>query len=252
MVGKPALMLMGNSESIDRQMYVGVVVTDHNNDTLVDPEKNQRLKIRLRGLHEGVTDEQLPWAMKAGGQAGGGGGMGSAGMPPAGTKVYVYMKANDPYHLEYGGSAPATNDTKLEEEFEEFYGHAQGAIDAAGNKFVQVTKQGANITKFHHASGSTFDIGDDGTVTINSAKKIVFSSQEEIEFVSGKKVKIHGEKFEVATKKEIMLSSEEEPITLATAQVIGPMPIGAADPLEVGTPTATTARSRPAPNLKVA
>lgn len=253
MVARSAWQIMHNTQSMDKQEYEAVVVSDDSDDpkTGKDPKGLGRVRLRIRGLHDGVPDEHLPWASKSETRAGGG-GTGSAGVPPKGTKIRVTMRDNSPYSPEYS-AAPATEDTKVEEEFKSEYGNVEGHIDPAGNKFSQQTRDGNNVTTFHHASGTSIVIGNDGSVNIAGAKKGAISFAEEL-VLSSKKVKIHGQDgVEIAGNGKVLITSKEE-VAFAAPQVtssIVPITPNGYSPLDPTAPSATTARSRPKPNLKV-
>lgn len=252
MVSKTAWQILHNTQNTDKQEYEAVVVSDDsdNEHTGKDPKNTHRVKLRIRGLHDGVEDKDLPWASKAQLRAGGG-GTGESGVPPKGTKVRVTMRDNSPYYPEYS-AAPSTEDTILDEEFKSEYGNVEGHVDAAGNKVSQQTREGNNVYTHHHASGTIIQIADDGTITITGATNVTVSANGNL-VLSGKKVTINSqEDLELLSGKEANLSGQEK-VTIRSPKINSTVPVdpGAPGPTAPGSPGSTTARSRPKPNLSV-
>lgn len=135
----------------------------------VDPDKRQRVRVRVPQLHRNVPDDKLPWAIMDSSQsrANAGAGAGSVNVPVKGSKIYVRFEENDPHNPRYSGS-PATDDVNKDNELlKEDYPHSRGTIDDAGNRTnVNTEKETIDVT---HKSGTTIHIDANGTVSITTA-----------------------------------------------------------------------------------
>jgi len=165
-------------ESFKGKMFVGIVVDNNDNNDPNKPKDKpplQRCKVRCRGVHEGMDDASLPWAMK--GQHAGG-DQNKVDVPPLGTEVMIEFQDDTIYHPIWHGSRQ-TYDNANPELTSTNYPNQIGEIDRSGNKFVRDTKTDA--WEFTHVSGSqiTFDgfghiklvvadgkVGPDATTTV--------------------------------------------------------------------------------------
>lgn len=156
-------------ETLNGKTYIGEVV-DNN-----DPEKQQRIKIRIPELHRGVPDEDLPWCLpnaRLGAQGNSSGGVGSMSIPVVGSKIEVSMGNNSSYFPTYGGS-PTTKDVKNEFAQHPDYPHVYGHVDRSGNKFEVNTAK--NTVSFTHVTGTTILIKADGSVDIGGPKDVTIA-----------------------------------------------------------------------------
>lgn len=160
---------------------IGVVV-DNN-----DPDKQRRVKIRIRELHKGVEDADLPWTKcDLGNGHFSSPGSGSISIPPIGTKVYARMQQGGAgYSMRITGVAYQDNDKT--EELHEDYPNLHATIDPAGNKIAVNTK--TNTFEYTHVSGTTIKIKENGEVEIISANKVSFHANGDMDF-TGKNVKV--------------------------------------------------------------
>lgn len=132
-----------------------------------DPQKKQRIKVEIPNLLEGEPDT-LPWLSKIGdGWLGYGATFGRMEVPPVGAWVTVKFEGGD---LSYGkcvGSTPVaeTNLGPLETNYPFRYGFR----DPAGNYFYTDTTTGSVDVEFHHKSGTSIHIADNGALTLNVA-----------------------------------------------------------------------------------
>lgn len=166
-----------------QRMTAMVVITE-------DPNKQQRVRIRIPQLHRGIPDDQLPWALPyREGTANADGGMGTVHVPPSGTMVYVSFEDEDPHFPQYSNS-PTTLDVQEDNELvNENYPHTYGAVDQAGNRWAVNTQTG-NVD-FTHKSGAQIKILDDGTVQIASPKKLVLSGKEGVDISTDKDIRLY-------------------------------------------------------------
>lgn len=145
------------------QDLVGVVVDN------ADPEKRQRVRVRIPQLHRTLPDDKLPWAIPDASQsrANAGGGAGSVNVPVKGAKIYVRFEENDPHNPRYAGS-PTTDDVNKDNELlNENYPHTRGSIDDAGNRIS--TNSENEVLDFVHKSGSTVHIDANGKISVTVA-----------------------------------------------------------------------------------
>lgn len=165
---------------------LGYVIDD------ADPDKRQRVRIRIPQLHKGVPDNELPWAVyRAEGQHNSGAGAGSVRVPTKGSKVYSSFDDNDPHHPYYGGS-PTTDDVNKDNELlQEDYPNTYGQIDQAGNMWKVNTQQ--NTMQLKHVSGMAFDIGSGGDVTIASPGNVTISAKGNLTIVADGALKMHAQ-----------------------------------------------------------
>lgn len=161
-----------NHPSLKQQKITGFVV-DNN-----DPEKRQRVKVRVPQFHRGIPDEDLPWILpqsNGGAASNGGGGQGAVNVPPLNTKLFVHMEAEDPHNIYYGGS-PTTDDVNKDNEIlQEDYPNTYGHVDAAGNKVA--TNAAKKTMTMTHVSGTTVHIGSGGEVIIYSSSDMSFMAE---------------------------------------------------------------------------
>lgn len=155
-----------------------------------DPDKRQRVKIRIPQLHRDIPDSDLPWSMpNTVGQAHAGAGVGTVNVPPEGSLVEVWFEEDDPHNPRYGGSPPLDEVHSENELLQEDYPHTKGFVDEAGNKVTINTAK--NEIMVQHKTGASFFIDGEGNITITAKKSLTFSGPEGINLTSGGNVNIH-------------------------------------------------------------
>lgn len=172
---------------ISKAEYKGTVVSNQ------DPQKQQRVRMRVPQLHRNVSDEDLPWVRMTnnGPQANAGAGVGTVNVPPVGAKMNFSLPDNDPHNPRISGS-PTTDDANkgnplLEDGMD--YPGTYGAQDHAGNlKAVNTEK---NSIQKSHKSGTTDHIDGDGNRSIYSAGTLTLSAAKGIVIAAGTTVKVH-------------------------------------------------------------
>lgn len=158
--------------------FTGIVV-DNN-----DPEKNERVKMRIKGVHDDISDDDLPWVSvsRNGGQANGG-TMGSIGpIPPIGTAIRGQSPDGTLYNMQYSSSA--TGDKQQASELYQGkdttgndYPHATSSIDSAGNRTTVNTKR--NTMDYEHASGTRVSVDGSGRMVVTVGDKKVGGDAQE-------------------------------------------------------------------------
>lgn len=136
----------------------------------VDPDKRRRIKIRIRGLHRNIDDADLYWVKcdMGFGVAGNAPGVGSIGLPPIGSKIWVNVL--DAFGRSIKVIGPAYQEDDKTDELETNDYDAYGFVDPGGNKFFISPKD--NTVEFTHVTGTRFLIKANGEVEIVSANNI--------------------------------------------------------------------------------
>ncbi len=133
-----------------------------------DPLKNQRVTIRINGLHDTVQDVDLPWAIKRGNSSitGNTGHTGEVSVPDIGSDLHVIMQDesdNYPIYVGYGffGNSIPIELLNLD------YPNTVGFIDKNNNLFF-INKH-TNEVKYNHKSGTILNILPSGEIHIISS-----------------------------------------------------------------------------------
>lgn len=141
-----------------------------------DPLKLQRVRFRVKKLHRGVADVNLPWALPDNRQLQGNNQVGSISIPVLGSSILVEYLSD--YSVLYRGEFNQDSN-KNAELTGTSYPNAYGFIDRSGNKFFVDT---ANDTvTFTHLSGTQIQLAQDGKVTVVGAKGLDVNSAQDID-----------------------------------------------------------------------
>jgi len=172
-------------QQVFRGMVVAGVVIDNN-----DPKKLLRVRVRVRELHREVEDEDLPWCMpmNLGGGMGMNGRVGSINVPVNGTRVLISYLDDSQYYPVY--TSWRVDETSIPEELKADYPDVYGMIDAAGNLFTVNTK--TKVVKFHHSSGTKFEIAANGGVNLTAAQSVTVGGHGDINVLGTGKVTVVG------------------------------------------------------------
>lgn len=150
-------------------LFIGVVVA---ND---DPEQLERVKVQIPGLLVGET-ANLPWiAPFTKGSIANGTGHGSFGLVPrVGDELLVAFQDGDLLYGYYFGSPIRKGMRPAQANVN--YPNRYGMIDPAGNSLIVDTTPGSNITTFTHASGTTIQVNNDGSINLTAVGNITSSA----------------------------------------------------------------------------
>ena len=134
-IAHPFKELESAERHLEGKLLIGKVV-DNN-----DPEKMERVRIRIPELYENVADGDLPWSIpERSSLQGSTASVGSFGVPVVGSVMYVRLQGGDPHFPVYVGAGtvkstemqiPKTN-----------YPFRYGYVDHWGNQFWADTKTG--------------------------------------------------------------------------------------------------------------
>ncbi len=173
-------------DQIHKVDYEGILIaTVVSNE---DPTFQERLKVRIEGLHDEYSDSKLPWtAPKKDRGQGPTGSVGSFGpVPVVGSLVFVTLQRGDPHYPIYEGGA-LTPDRVLAL-MKTNYPYRYGWVDRAANEFWVDTKPGTVEIHVKHVSGTRIDIDNTGnlsghivgTTNIRGDKQITFDGGQSI------------------------------------------------------------------------
>jgi Type VI secretion system/phage-baseplate injector OB domain len=164
---------------------VGFVV-DNN-----DPKKIQRVKIRIREIHRGILDAELPWATPYSSIfQGNTAGVGIVNVPVVGSRVFVDFIDNEmtmPVYM----AAVQDELVKTTELTQTNYPHVYGSIDRSGNLVYVDTH--ANTIKLTHVSGTEVFIAANGEVTIKTPSNLSLNASGNINIRAGGDLKLHAQ-----------------------------------------------------------
>lgn len=152
-----------------------------------DPEKRQRVRLRIPVLHRGIPDDKLPWSnIQSQGIANAGAGVGSVNVPEKYSKVIVNFAEDDPHNPQYS-SSPASDDVNKDNELlGEDYPNTQGTVDSYGNR-ISVNRATGDMT-IAHKSGAIIHIDGAGNVNIASAGTLSIAAKNDIKLAAGGKM----------------------------------------------------------------
>lgn len=173
--------LPGSSQKVANREFNGVVV-DNN-----DPERLQRVRVRIRDIHAGIEDADIPWATKRDAARGTAPGVTSVDVPPLGAKVKVMFRDESLYSPTYYGGAFEGDEQRAPAEG---YPHVIIENDHAGNTIKRDTRNGSNTFTFTHVSGATFHIANDGSITWSTPKNISINAGQSIDIRAGTTLKV--------------------------------------------------------------
>lgn len=155
-----------------------------------DPDKRQRVRIRIPQLHRGIPDNKLPLAnIQSLGQANAGAGVGSVNVPERYSKVIVTYPTDDPHTPQYSAS-PASDDVNkdnalvTDDDYPNIYGH----VDSYGNRFS--TNRATGDITISHRSGATVLIDGAGNISIAGAGDLYLAAKNNIAISAGGKIKL--------------------------------------------------------------
>jgi hypothetical protein len=232
-----------------------------------DPDKTERVRARITGLHDGVADSDLPWLRpnRNGLATSSQGNVGSKrAPPPVGTNVWVKFDNDSQYFGVYTG-VPLQKNHALKEATGndatgQNYKKTDVDIDEAGNRFTHDRER--NLIAFEHASGAYISMDGKGHVAIRSADKqvgdgateknspgIVMHIKGGVHIVCDKDVNIGGNNINVVSSGDLTVAAGRNLILTAKGTVIMPQATNAKMPVP-DLPTVEEPQSRTPPTLQ--
>jgi hypothetical protein len=170
--------------TLDQANYEGFVI-DNN-----DPEKRQRVRVRIPVLHRDIPDDKLPWShINSSSMANAGSGVGSVNVADKYSKVNVVFHEDDPHNPRYG-SSPTTDDVHKDNELlQSDYPNSYGHVDSHGNKWT--TNKATGDVSFVHKSGATIVVDGGGNVTIGGAGNVNIASKGNLNLAAAGNLNLH-------------------------------------------------------------
>lgn len=136
-----------------------------------DPKFMGRVRIRINSIHQGVPDNELPWATSQTGS----GGHGSIDVPSIGDQVYTSFQGTDGHELMYTGNV--TKGGALHPDFKTNYPNRKGYTSESGVIFWRDEQTGD--MSFNSPGGLQFYLNAaSGLVTITAADIKVMGNVE--------------------------------------------------------------------------
>jgi len=149
-----------------KRVYKGIVVDN------VDPLKLKRVKVSILGFIEGSASE-LPWCFpKNETFLGGSNNSGKVAVPEVGSELEVRFPFEDIYSPFYDGYW-CSSKTSISD-FDADYPNSYGFKDSTGTKLV--INKAQKTLKFDHTSGITFEMSQDGKLTIDIPQDFTFTT----------------------------------------------------------------------------
>ena len=131
-----------------------------------DPKMMGRVKLRISSMHDGVPDEDLPWAIPQNGSS----GNGSTDIPTIGESVYVEFPDGDYHEPQYKGNV--INSNNLANVFKTNYPNRKGFVSQYGMTFYRDETNGD--VHFSSPNGISIDFQSDG-ITINTTGSLTIN-----------------------------------------------------------------------------
>lgn len=153
-----------------------------------DPDKRQKVRVRIPVLHRGIPDDKLPWANIQSGVANAGGGVGGVSVPDRFAKLIINFSEDDPHNPQYSAS-PASDDVNKENELlQNDYPNTKGEIDSFGNRFS--TNRATGEITIAHKSGAIIYIDGSGNVSIAGAGDVSVAAKNNMSLAAGGRMKL--------------------------------------------------------------
>lgn len=175
-----------------KQNYLVGKVVD-NDDSKTAGGKRQRVKLRVKGLHDGIPDSDLPWMLphQTGYANAAGGQMGNVRIPPIGAEMHALFDGDDPHSAFYKHPPTTKKATDKNPILKDNYPYRRGEVDAHNNMYYFDDKTGE--FQYHRKDGTKI-IMKDGDVTVVAGRNMRFSSKGDMSQSSGGNMTVHGAK----------------------------------------------------------
>lgn len=132
-------------------------------ESIDDPTYSGRIKVRVPGLHDNISTEQLPWCSYGGSPVFSGNGGGSLSVARVGQQVRVQFKSGEKTSMEW--IANNQLDPDLINEIKDDYENAQVLLyDSAVDLSIKF-QTGTGLTLYYQ--GSYIQLMPDNTITIH-------------------------------------------------------------------------------------
>jgi hypothetical protein len=139
-----------NMNDGDMSKHIVPALVINNND----PTGAQRIKCRISVVHQGVTDDQIPWCRPIKNRFGSGGSQ-EINVPPMGSIAAIYVTHEDDTHNMYYLGV-FTLDGSLPSMFKTIFPNCYGFVDPSGSVFLVNTM--AKTMQIIHCGGAVVEI----------------------------------------------------------------------------------------------
>lgn len=182
-----------------------------------DPTYSGRIKVRVPGFHDNISDEALPWCSFVGSNMFSGNGGGSISVARVGQQVRVKFNSDDPTSMEW--YATGMLDRKLREELKNDYKNAHvliydSAIDLSikyqtstgliiyyKGSYIQITPDN-NIT-LHYGEGAT------GTQIQLSKDRVDIQAQNQINLTTPGTINLEADNIILNSKSSTQIKGDK-------------------------------------------
>lgn len=149
-----------------------------------DPDKRQKVRVRIPVLHRDIDDKYLPWANpQFSGTANAGSGVGQVNVPEKYSKLIITFPEDDPHTPQYGASPTSDDVNKDNEMLQNDYPNTYGQVDSYGNRFS--TNRATGEITIAHRSGATVYIDGAGNVSVTAAGDLNLAAKNNININAG-------------------------------------------------------------------
>lgn len=177
------------------EIIVGVV------ESIDDPTYSGRIKVRVKGFHDNLKTEELPWCTYAGSSNFSGTGGGSISIPRVGATVRVRFKDEKSTSMEWTGTG--TLDKDLINEIKSDYAGSHVLLYDTASDISIKFQPGSGLVLYY--KGSYIQITPDNNITIHygegatgtqiqlSNGRVDIQAQTQINITSGKAINIEAD-----------------------------------------------------------
>ena len=177
------------------EIIVGVV------ESIDDPTYSGRIKVRVKGFHDNLKTEELPWCTYAGSSNFSGTGGGSISIPRVGATVRVRFKDEKSTSMEWTGTG--TLDKELINEIKSDYAGSHVLLYDTASDISIKFQPGSGLVLYY--KGSYIQITPDNNITIHygegatgtqiqlSNGRVDIQAQTQINITSGKAINLEAD-----------------------------------------------------------
>lgn len=176
----------------DGNSWLGIVVNSN------DPTFSGRCQVKVFGLHDGIQNDHLPWAVPISSTIFGSDGAGSISIPKIGQFVRIQFNNGDQYAPEY--TAIQNIDTELIKRIKDDYQGTHVLLYDPIEEITVIYQKGSGFQIYYRES--FFQITPDSLITIQSPN-------------SDSLIQLDGDITRIATKNEVEISAASRVVVSA-------------------------------------
>lgn len=165
-------------------MFYRAMVEDNN-----DPKEYGRVKLRIEGIHDDISVNELPWAEVAGGTDFGLiDEVGVSSILEKGTMVWCFLNYDDPNYPVVFAVVKGVND--ISSVAKSSYTNITTIKTKCGHIIELNNSGGSEKIEVKHKTGSKIVIQPDGTILLDSVSDIVHNTANNYEINAGGNYKV--------------------------------------------------------------